>query len=114
MNKYQHILDKENKEHWDMLTKIFDVSIDYVKANHQEVDIDRKIGAVNVVKKIYLQTDDFSMEQIPNYIDKYFAYVQSYYDSYRGQFEIISDEFHLYISFLNSFIEKKKYLVDTL
>lgn len=114
MNKYQNVLNKENREHWDSLTKIFDDSTDYIKANYGNLDIEKKIAAVYVVKNIYLQTNDFSMNQISTYIDKFFTYIENNYESYRSQYELISDEFHFNLSFYQSFIEKKEYLVDTL
>lgn len=113
MTKYQNILKLDQKDQWENLSNIYDISIEYVKNNHSHRNVEHKIAAVYVVKSIYLQTLSFDTSHITEYIDKFFTYLDSEYSNYCSQFDVISDYFHLNLCFYKSFVENKLYEVDT-
>lgn len=106
MNKYFNILIFDNKQYWDLLINVFDRSIEYINKNYKNQNIEHKIAAIYVAKQFYIKNSNISLNEISNIINKFFNYVGLEYHPYRNQFEIISDEFHLKLSFYDAFIKK--------
>lgn len=90
-----------------ILAIIFDVSINYIKKNHNELSIDWKAWCVIVVKKIHERKKFKYEENIITTIDDFITYWRTNYDDYCNNLAMSASEFDKDLGFIYKYTHEK-------
>lgn len=106
-NKYESIipyLNVKDNNNTPYLLYIINLSVNYIQANYNDEENDWKALTVLLTKKLIEKREIKTKEDLFYYIDEFFKYKKSEYDTYISNAESYSDYFFNYLEFIENFM----------
>jgi hypothetical protein len=85
---------------------IVNVSVNYINAQHKELELDWKSWCVVMIKRLFDQNKLDTKEDIFKHIDQFIEHKKTEYKKYVDNIALYSDEYYRDSPFINRYIKK--------
>jgi len=107
VNKYSNVLEliPNHKQH-NNLALLFEISINYIKNNFNNVNINIKISAVYVIKELYLKGFISSDNDCEIIINDFMKFYNENYNNFINEFDNNIDKHDINMLFIKKYLNK--------
>jgi len=107
LDKYSNILELiPNHKHHNNLALLFEISINYLKNNFNNIDIDIKISAVYIIKELYLKGLISSNNDCEIIIYNFIIFYNENYNNFINEFDNSINKHDVNMLFIKKYLNK--------